>query len=293
MANRTKFLLYRLGTGLEATLLPAWLSIYGASVGAAETVIDRIIQPVSGFIDCRRLADVVPGDILREGATGSLGRVFIVTQIENRPAITRCLVTEIFAPIPDEFESGSREAFWAEDGTWVVDKSQGAVQPTPLPSLSAPSVSSYLYQTMSGDFDVWSKVRVDTGSGGAIRHAMIKAQPNLLGSDLIAIGLRNDGSPTFYRADRVDPTLTTTDSLTVATDLGAYLRLKRQGVRFRTFWCVLESAPEKDSQWVEVFAPASGSWQTANDVLLGLGAYQNTGTTGLVYFDLFRNWQSD
>lgn len=293
MAKRTQFLLYRLGTGVEVSIKPCWLSIYGASVGAAETVIDRIIQPVSGFVDCPRSADVVFGDILREGAAGSSGRVFVVTQIENRPAVTRCLVTEIFPPIPDEFESGVREAFWAEDGTWVVDKSQGSAQPTPLPSLSAPSVSNYLYQTISGNFDVWCGVRVDTGSAGAIRHAMLKAQANLLGPDLVAVGVRDNGVPTFYRADRVDPTLTTTDGLTVPSGLGYYLRLQRIGTRFRSFWAVQDSEPEKEAQWTEIYAPASGSWSTSGDVLIGLAAYQNSGTSGLVHFDFFRNWQGD
>lgn len=293
MGNRTKFLRYRFGSGTEETLLPAWLTIFSPSVGAAETVVDQVIQPVSGYVDCRRLADVLPGDVLREGAAGSVGRVFVVSQVENRPATTRLLVAEIFPPIPDEFESGLLEAFWAADGDWVFDKATGSAQPTPLPSLTSPSVSSYLYQTISGNFDVWCGVRVDSGSAGAIRHAMLKAQANLLGPDLVAVGVRDNGVPTFYRADRVDPTLTTTDGLTVPSGLGYYLRLQRIGTRFRSFWAVQDSEPEKEAQWTEIYAPASGSWSTSGDVLIGLAAYQNSGTSGLVHFDFFRNWQGD
>jgi len=295
MANRTAFLHYRLGTGTEGAIAPAWLTIYGAAIGAAETVVDRIIQPVSGYFDCRRAADVVPGDILREGKTGSLGRVFIVTQIENRPATTRVLVTEIFPPIPDEFESGVREAFWAEDADWVVDKSFGAAQPTPLASLTSPSVGNFLYQTIEGNFDCYTRVAVDTGSGGAIRHALLKVQENLLGPDLVGVGLRNDGFPTFYRVDRVDPTVTTTDGRSFTSDFQAYLRLQRIGTRFRTFWAaLLDGEPEKEEQWTEINAPSIGDWTTAttNPLLIGLCAYQNTGTAGIVRFHFFRNWRS-
>lgn len=290
MGNRTKFLRYRFGSGTEETLLPAWLTIFSPSVGAAETVVDQVIQPVSGYVDCRRLADVLPGDVLREGAAGSVGRVFVVSQVENRPATTRLLVAEIFPPIPDEFESGLLEAFWAADGDWVFDKATGSAQPTPLPSLTSPSVSSYLYQTISGDFDCFCEVSVDAGSGVAIRHALLKAQANLLGPDLVGVGVRNDGNVTVYRVDRVDPTLITTDGLTVPDKFGLFLRLSRLGTRFRTFWAVGD-LPEKESQWAEIHAPSPGSWSTGNDVLLGLGAYQNTGTFGIVKFPFLRNWR--
>src|SRR5436305_14913418 len=102
--NRTSFTKYSPGATTTATIAPAWLAIHARSAGAPAVVArGGVATGVTGQVQVTRWADVMVGDILLETSTG---RAFSVVQIYKQPAYIQALVSEIFPPIPDEFESG-------------------------------------------------------------------------------------------------------------------------------------------------------------------------------------------
>lgn len=289
--RRSAFMRYRLGSlasgaGTPPTLAPGWLTIYSPAIGAPETVArGSVVLPVAGQIDFRREEDVRVGDLLKDQATG---RIFTVAQMQDRPVQRRVLVAEVFPPIPDEFESGLIEAYWDLDGNWAINQTLGELVPVTV-SLADPAVASFCYQLLQGDFDVFTWVFADVGSSGAVRYALLKVQLNLLGPELTAVGVKNNGKGVFVRVDK-NPGIVETVEGSLSAGLYGFVRLKREGARFRTFYASATHPPTEETEWREINPPVN-AWTSAADVLIGLAAYQNAGTTGSMRFRFLRNWR--
>src|SRR5215510_12039779 len=130
---RRSFTRYRLGGVASAVVSRAWLRILGPSGGAPQ-ILDPIAQQnrtLAAFIRLQQSFDVKVADILKENSSG---RIFVVGQVQPEPGKTNLLhCSEIRAPIPDEFNAQSIEAFWTQTaGSSFFSSSDGPSEPVLL-----------------------------------------------------------------------------------------------------------------------------------------------------------------
>lgn len=292
---RRAFTRYRLG-GVAALAVPrAWLRILGPSGGAPQ-ILDPIAQQnrtLAAFLRLQNSFDVKVADILKENASG---RIFVVGQVQPEPGKTNLLhCSEIRAPIPDEFNAQSVEAFWTQTASGFLISSDGPSEPvlllSSMPAGTLPSAAKGNYQLVSGDFDVWARLRTDVGSVGNVRHALIGARRP---SDNLGcyVGVRDNGSTgEFVRLDEyAASTLDTTTGAQGAPATLYYVRLKRTGSRFQVFYKATVAAPAIDSDWIEIANDPATSFAGTEDLRVGLFGYTNNSTSGQALFAFLRNW---
>lgn len=305
MATRVILTQYRAGslaagTGTPPTIDPAWMRIYNLAGGAPQTVNRTGIAAVTGEFTVPRTADVQVGDFFRLGLGGGVSvdnltpRAFQALQVIPEPASQKILFVEIFPPIPDEFESGLLDAWWTPQYSPAVDNATGElVIENAGPELSGndPSDCPFIYQTINGDFDCFSWLKTDKGSGGAVRYGLLMAH-DAVNDDLVAVGVKSAGTGLVYH--RFDSTTanTETNGPTFTDETFGFVRLKREGKRFRSFYANAVTVPTEESEWTEILPP-SDQYQTANDVRVGLAGFQKTGTDGSMRFRFLRNWKSE
>lgn len=260
---------------------------------------DRI-RVVIAQIDVAKSDLVAPNDILYEIATG---RIFIVIAIARHPGLLRLQAAEVRAPIPDEFESGIIDQFWTQYRAWEIDPATGeaisSASTTTGYQKSNLADTPFLYQLVSGDFDVYTQVFV--GSVAAqTRAAFIKAGlPN--DSAFIGVGITSDvNQRVFLRYENNGVAAQSTHRDGWPIGLYVWLRLQRVGVRFSAFYSALQDAqrPVKSSDWTEITettagAPGAGFWTSSADLRLGLAFYNGNAAAVDFKAKFFRNWQAD
>lgn len=287
MSVRRQFTRYRRGVpGTAPTVGPGWLDIYNRAIGPVPSISN--VRSSSGQIDFGRGVSLYRGDILKD--TNS-SRLYFIIQLQERPSGVRAIVAELFAPIPDELECGIIEAWWTDAGvgTWAMDATSAelGVSGAGLTSNNELGIP-FLYQTVSGDFDVYAKVKTSAGSGLVARYVGIKAGSS---NDLSAafVGIKNNGSAAFHFAQRTASTNASAAGSAYGNDLYGWVRLKRAGCRFAGYYSIAAKIPARDADWVEI--PDANVWLTFDDVRLGFAAYCD-GTLGMptILFKSMRNW---
>jgi hypothetical protein len=292
---RRAFTRYRLGGVASAVVSRAWLRVLGPSGGAPQ-ILDPIAQQnrtLAAFIRLQSSFDVKVADILKETASG---RIFVVGQVQPEPGRTNLLhCSEIRAPIPDEFNAQSLEAFWTQTTSGFVSSSDGPSEPVLLlnsmPAGTLPSSAKGNYQTVSGDFDIWARVKTDVGSVGNVRHALIGARRPSDGLGCY-VGIRDNGSTgELIRLDEYAvSTLDTTSGLIAAPATAYFVRLKRTGSRFQTFFKGTLDPPVLDSDWIEIANDPATSFAGTEDLRVGSWGYTNNSSAGSALWHFLRNW---
>lgn len=293
---RRAFTRYRLG-GVAALAVPrAWLRILGPSGGAPQ-ILDPIAQQnrtLAAFLRLQSSIDVKVADILKENASG---RIFVVGQVQPEPGRTNLLhCSEIRAPIPDEFNAQSVEAFWTQTAAAsFFSSSDGPSEPvlllSSMPAGTLPSAAKGNYQTVSGDFDIWAKVKTDVGSIGNVRHGLIGARRASDGLGCY-VGIRDNGSTgELIRLDEyAASTLDTTSGLIAAPATAYFVRLKRTGSRFQTFFKATLDPPVLDTDWIEIANDPATSFSGVEDLRVGSWGYTNNSSNGSALWHFLRNW---
>ena len=288
--RRTQFTGYRRGTATTTTFNPAWLNVYSQAFGAVETrARGQQLRGVSGQVELIRNASVQVRDLLKDAQTG---RIFEVIQLTDNTTTRKLLVAEVWPPIPDEFDCGIIETFWTDAGfgTWAMDPDLGemGVSGAGLTSTD-PLGIPFLYQTISGEFDVFAQLKTSAGSGVVTRYVSIKAGST---NDLSAavVGIKDDGTTAkfFHRQDT--PSVNTSAlGDTLASGNWGFVRLRRVGCRFAGFYATTTLPPILETDWVEI--ESVNDWLSFDDVRVGLAAYCD-GTLGspTIRFEFLRNW---
>lgn len=290
MSRRAALVRHRLGGIASSVVSPARLSIFGPPGGAPLIVSPNSLQVgVSGFADVGLRADVRVNDFLY---WTEKDRWFRVTQLAPFPAVVRALVAEISAPLPDEFALQMIESWWTTTASgFSILTTDGSMNLTTMPAATLPSVAKGCYQLVSGDFDVWTRLRADSGSGGNVRHALLGARDPASGLG-IYMGLADNGVDADLR--RFDEyqvaTLNIDNILVIATATYAYVRLKRSGGRFRTFHRTGAVDPTTENDWTEDDNSAAVSFSSSAAMRVGLFGYTNNSTLGEARWQFLRNW---
>jgi len=285
---RTKMYRHRPGNVASRLVAPLWLTIYSQSAGAPRIVArGQIEEGVTGLVESSRSADIEVGDILIDFYDA---RIFYVLQIEMRPARRKCTVVEYLPPLADEFEFGVIDSYWsATSEGWSVDASSGELKQT-NPSGTLPSAGRLLYQNVGIGFDAWARVKCDGGSGGAIRRALIGARSASSGLG-VYVGAKDNGTNTIpVRLDEhAASTVAETSGTGVASASYLFVRLQRQGSRFRAFYNSGTVEPAAEADWTEI-VPSGSQFTGADSLRVGACGYTQTGAAGEARLKFLRNW---
>lgn len=288
---RTKFTLYRPGSATTTSVAPAWLDIYSQPIGAP-AVIARggVSAGVTGRATFHRAQDVQVGDILLEKSTA---RSFSVIQIYLKGAQKYALLTEILPPIPDDFETGVIEQYWAQTpagaSIFSILKPTGRLNLAGGPSAAYPSAGSRLTQSLNGDFDIWTKLESDAGGGASIRYPLIGAI-DVSGAGAY-VGLKNNGAANFVRIDEVSAGSITETVSVAAGGTSGYVRLRRIGITLHSYYSLSATEPAVEADWTEIQMPLFPFTSLAT-LSVGAFGYCNTGTGSALYWAFLRNWQA-
>lgn len=301
---RQTFTRYRLGGGGTLNNVPGFLRVLNPSAGSPQILdpISGLISlPISAEIRVKAASDVRVDDILKTGLHTIAGRVFIVRQVKPEADANLFQCAEIRHPIPDEFDAQSLGPFWATGlglGSWAfLNESQGGIaHMDSMPNDTKPIDDGYsLFQPVSGDFDVWSRLRTDAGSAGNVRNALlgVRHTGSLTGC---WIGIRDNGltgEPVRYDVYTGSPNFDTDTNTGFAAFPATYyyVRLKRIGNRFRTFYKTSPGEPVTESDWTEITNdPATSFVSTSEPLRLELFGFTNNSTQGEARFQFLRNW---
>lgn len=299
---RTTFTRYRLGGASSLAIPLAWLRLLGP-LGGGPQILDPSRgsqQGVSAHIGIHRNYDVRIGDILKEGAAGASGRAFIVLQVEPRADhVDLYHSSEIPPPIPDEFNTFTKELFWTDpDAGFLATNSSslgGILQISSLPPGTSPTAAVKYFQLVRGDFDIWTRLTTDDGTAGNVRNALIGAQ---LASDStgIFVGYRHPnggGQAELIRYDVISGPITSTIiGAAAASSANYFVRLKRQGSRLRAFYKITAGEPAVESDWIEIFQTLASAFASAAELRVGHFGFTNNSAEGNATWVFLRHWIS-
>ncbi len=300
--SRENFIRFRIGSAVMLDITPAWLRVL-SPFGAAPQILDPTGQGlvgVSAEIRYRGPINVIPGDILKAGlqAAPAHGRIFIVRQVQRESDANLFQCAEIAAPIPDEFDD-ERELIWTQLGGnvfFTTNEIFGGSMQTSLPAGTKPILEHALIQLISGDFDIWTRLRTDAG-GAAVRNALIGLQiPSTLTG--IFIGFRDNGAssePVRYDVLTGTPSFVTTTSTGPVASSATYyyVRLRRRGRFFRTFFKTSPGEPVAESDWTQLHPSGSFFFSSSDNTRLGLFGFTNNSAAGIARWDFIRHWIPD
>ncbi|MGH2359747.1 MAG: hypothetical protein ACRDGM_04285 [bacterium] len=288
MSVRSTFALYRLGQP-DTSLISGALEIYAPSIGPLQIYrAGDILSGLAGQIDFVREALVSVGDLLCDQTTG---RWFSVAQISDQPAIRRALVAEFLLPMPDEFESGVIDGYWTALHSLAVDVELGElyVQSGSDLSKTTPLNIPFLYQLITGDFDIYARLRCTVGGGGNYGYALLKAG-DTGDTKAVTVGVRMEGgSGQFVRQDYVS-SIQEVSGNGLSQNAWGLVRLRRVGARIAAYYAPSPSTPEIEEEWIELQAGAGNAWTSTAQLRVGLAGYLSTGTTAGHRYSWLRNW---
>lgn len=164
-----------------------------------------------------------------------------------------------------------------------------------MPNGTKPIFDYALFQSISGDFDVWTSLRTDAGSVGNVRNAILGVQV-VASSTGCFIGICDNGTtgePVRYDVYTGSPNFDTDTNVDAAVSSATYYyaRLKRVGARFRTFYRTVAGAPVAESDWTEITNDAPISFASSLDnIRIGLFGVTNNSTLGEARWQFLRNW---
>jgi hypothetical protein len=296
---RTSFYHYRIGGGALSDKTPAFLNIYNTASQAPEIYTRTgAVAPIAGQIEFLLQSDVRVGDLLKEYRTN---RLFSVAQIVPNAEKHIVLVAEIAEPLPDDFESGVREEFW----TYSAGTAPGAISwinPVGKATFN-PLRNGYNYETarisqlLTSDFDVFCRVSTDQG-GASFRYVGFRVIiSNESGGSpdpddvYFFFGITDNGSGKFVRLDKTSGSaVVATNGLTFNSTYPVWIRLRRVGARLRTFQCICDAMPQKESEWIELPPFTTQVLNSLGRLSFEITAWQTGGTNGFAYVETLRNW---
>ncbi|MEW6129597.1 MAG: hypothetical protein AB1757_21330 [Acidobacteriota bacterium] len=267
----------------DVTIDPAWLQVLKA--GTRKAIITSGAEVgISAEMRARNDADIKVGDTLYYAARGQR---FNVQQVIAEAATLQALLQQIPRFIPDEFDNLFFEPFWSQrlnGGAISETSSPGSVEFTaPSPAVQLASNGLFVYQTLSGDFDVFARISVSNTLTGAQLHfgylgARIAASVNgvYIGNKGYAGGSDN------VRLDQYGASAGQQDE-SIDTTAKNFVRIKRTGAVFHTYYSNngASQIPSSESDWIEV-EPAGTQVTSAADVEVGLGCYKTVGAAANV-----------
>lgn len=293
LGKRLSFSIYRHGeSAVVGVLNPGSLYTYTRSLQPQDSL--RSVRSTSAQIDFSLTGSSTlrVGDLLKDG---TYSRWFLVVQLTEDKATRRALVAEVSSPIPDEFESGVIDKWWTASGGWAVDNTVGelALDGTGW-NMSNMLAAEHCSQSVEGDFDVYTWLKADAGSSGAKRYALLKASMGDL-TDGVAVGIESGANSSFCRVDYVDGSGGQVVSYGNTDLLNAsfrYVRLKREGIRFRCFYANSTALPTKETEWTEI-PPASWVYTNKQNVTVGPAGYVTTAAAIVLRWRFVRNWKDE
>ena len=285
---RTQFYRHRQGN-VGSVLLPlGWFYVYTRAANAPEIFVQGAIRAgVTGRVNAPRAADIRVGDILQDYYDG---RLLLVLQASLSAANLVALVVELNGPIADEFEFGGIDSYWsATSSGFSVEVATGELKQTNL-SATLPSAGRLLYQPTKGDFDIYTCLRCDAGSSGAIRRALLAARNPTTGLGLYA-GLKDNGTnATIIRLDETSAgVMTETTGPTIVSAAYAFIRLARTGAGLQVLYNTSLITPVAKTDWT-VLAPSGTRYANVETLNVGMAGYTQTGAVGESRWQWLRNW---
>lgn len=288
--NRSSFAIYRHGeSDVVATLSPGFLLIYNRSLQPQDSL--RNVRSTSGQVDFSLTGSTAlrVDDLLKDTRSG---RWYLVIQLVEMDATRRALIAEVDLPIPDEFESGVIDKWWTASGGWTIDGAVGELKLSGTDLVASNILAiEHLSQIVEGEFDVYASLKADTGTGSAKRYALLKASNGDL-TDGVAVGIVDDGTPRFCRIDYVDALggQAITEAGDLLTGSFRYVRLKREGNRFRCFWANATAQPRAELEWSEI-QPSSWTYTRKESVTVGPAGFVSGTASIQLRWKFFRNWK--
>lgn len=287
---RLSFSIYRHGeSAVVGTLSPGWLYTYTRSLQPLESL--HAVRSTTAEIQFSITAstEVRIGDLLKDS---KFSRWFLVVQLAEDRAMRRVLVAEVSSPIPDEFESGVVCAWWTASSGFTIENVAGQLQLKGTGfNLTSMLAAEHCSQSVEGDFDIFTWLVADTGSVGVKRYALLKASMGDL-TDGVAVGIVDDGTPAFCRIDFVDASggQAVTELGELLTGSYRYVRLKREGQRFRCFYANATALPTLEHEWTEI-EPSSWVYTNSDDVTVGPAGYVSAAANITLRWRFVRNWK--
>lgn len=245
---------------------------------------------VTASIKLSRKWDVRIGDILKESYAG---RAFLVLQTAPNPGFDLLYCAELMLPIPDEFNAqASIEPFWSTTASGFAIDPLSFLSLIPPPAATLPSGAKGCYQLVTGNFDIWARLRPDTGSVGNVRIVLLGARHPSTNLGCF-IGSKDDGTNQLIRRfdEHTVSTLAESGSATATTLTFNYYRIRRDGTIFTTYFKNTAGEPTVESDWTLIFAASiANSYRNAEPIRVGAWGYTNNSNTGEAYWDFIRNW---
>lgn len=292
MARRTTLSWYRRGREDDPIIIRvAWIETYAASVGVTNVSSERIVpRGLRGVLEVSR---TLPAFMLGDLLIDSDSRVYVVLQVQQFPSLSRLSLSEIYRPIPDEFDTGQDvEAFWtaAAIGAWTIDAGDGVLTTLRVTG-TTPLVVPWLYQAVKGDFDAYCQLRHNaTVVSAGTAYSFIKAG-NSGDTSCAVVGLSQTSTAVnfFHREIFGVSDSNVTGANKHEVGVWAFVRLRRSGFRFSAYYATTVTVPLRDADWIEI--AGSNVYLSGEDILVGVGAYTDSGTTDpQPEWEFFRNW---
>lgn len=279
----------------DITVDPAWVRVHPTGqrkiivTSGAEVGITAEVRFVAS-------ADVAVYDFLY---FAPLKLRLFVYQIIPEQATSRALCQEVPAVIPDEFDNAFIEPWWTQalaGGAISEGSIPDVIVFTPnVPGVQLTGNAAFIYQTISGDFDVYTRLGV-TNSGladGQSNRGFIGARLDT--SHGVYIGNHSYRTGIQYFSDIVaidqyGASAGQQDEWSQGNGVN-FVRLQRRGVTFHAYYCTNGAAnvPASESEWIE--ADRAGQIVTGGGpVQLGIGGYLSNATIDTSAFFYFRNW---
>ncbi len=269
--------------GAATVITPAYVDVFAPGLRVPQIVgRNGGEQGVTATVSVRRNASLLVGDVLRVGADS---RHLLVSQVVMRPADVFLLCKELAAPVPDEFENDAISAFWTTAGAgWTAEPKTGRLQLS-LPNLTDPP-DSFVYQTISNDFDVWAEIVVPVPSAGNTYLTYLAAVNPAFTEGVYAMILSGTTIYTRRSDETVGPGVVNGANAVEVK----WVRLRRTGSAFHAYYALpLPYEPMGEGDWVGL-VNAGAKFSLSGAVRLGLGGSKFSAFTPSAYFVFFRNW---
>jgi hypothetical protein len=259
----------------EITINPAWLKIY--PTGVRKIIITLGVEVgITAEVRVKATADVAVGDFLYEATRGQR---FYVYQLIPEQATVLLMCQQVPKFIGDEFDNLQVEGFWSQllnGGSLSESAFAGQIElAPPVPVVQVATNGLFLYQVISGDFDVFARLAVTNNLSGLNAHyGYLGARVS--GAAYLGAYIGTKGTNGASVAVRLDQygTLAGQQDETTAAVVVNFVRLRRVGVVLHTYYSTNgdTNVPNSEDDWVELegsgFVASSGA-----DVELGLGCY--------------------
>jgi hypothetical protein len=287
--SRTTLTRTRYGVA-DAVIDPAWLAVH--PTGVRKVIISGGKEVgITASVRALRTAGLKIGDFLYES---SLNLRLTVLQIIPEQTTEVALCQQVPQFIPDEFHNGSIEGFWTASqagGTITETEPVGGIliiYPTIQTGLAG--AGPLLYQTVSGDFDIFCRVAVTNAGLGAGQFVYGLIGARIDSTHGVYVGLRRStDAAEMVRIDQYGGGAGQQSEVVSVTGVN-FVRMRRQGTAFRAYYstAAVDNPPETESGWAEI-KQTSNEQVSGASVQLGLSSWANAAALDEADFDYVRN----